>query len=110
MIQLNDFMISTDKFEDSGILVGIHDTFDFVDGKKQLPATGKKIVCAYPHCGLRKLSVKIKGNPKIELTDEFKLVKFKNMTIKAYHIDGRVQISANAEDAVLVNTADTKKL
>lgn len=108
MINNKNIKIDTACFGEGLILTGIAPWYEYIDGKKQNKLKGYKYEIAIPALGFEKLAVKIAGNQQIELGDDFPVVKFNELEVTPYAIDGSLRLSAEAKSIEKVNKPQAK--
>lgn len=110
MIKLSDLIIDPKSIGATAILVEVSPWHEYDNNKKKIsPAIGTRYVCALPKLGMEKIGVKIKGEAKLKLSDNLQFVKFANLELKAYLINGQITVNATADDITEVNTSEHKK-
>lgn len=99
MINLSSLNIDVKSLGDEMLLVDIAAVADVKDGKKTGKNAGYKYVVALPEHKLEKISVKIPGHQRVQLSDDgYKKVAFDGLEVKAYVIEGKPVLSAKATE------------
>lgn len=108
MINSKNLKIDTACFGEGLILTGIVPWYEYIDGKKQNKLKGYKYEIAIPNLGFEKLAVKIVGNQQIEIGDDFPKVKFYELEVIPYAIDGSLRLSAEARSIEKITKPQAK--
>lgn len=79
------------------MLTDVTPWYEYSNGRRTDSQIGFKYVVAVANHGLEKVAVKIKGkHALVETGDDFPQVKFENLELVPYVINGQLQISASA--------------
>lgn len=95
MISISNLKIDPASLGENLMLTDVTPHFDYNGAEKTLVGFKYKVAC--PFHKLETITIKIAGKKQLEAEDGiFPIVKFSNLEIKVYIIDGKPVISATA--------------
>lgn len=98
-MNLSNLLIDTKSIGEQKLLIDVLPIAEYKDGERTGIVSGYKYVIALPAHKLEKISVKIDGPQKMQLSqDGYKSVEFTDLEIRAYVIDGKPVLSCKAKD------------
>ena len=97
MLNLRDLRIDNASLGRKMLLVEVVPVYTYQDGKRTENVSGYRYVVCLPDHKLEKLGVKIDGPQQMEQPDGFVEVKFEELEVTAYEMQGKVQFTAKAK-------------
>ena len=102
MLNIRNLKIDPESLGKEMLLVDITPAYEYRDGRRVDTITGYRYIVALPSHGLEKVSVKIEGRQSMKKQENYVPVAFEGLEVSAYEMQGRVQISAKAEEIAFV--------
>jgi len=104
MLKLQDLIIAPESLGSKLWLVDIIPAYTYENNKRTDEILGYKYIVALPEKGLEKISVKIDGKQQLEKPESgFVDVRFDNLEVFIYWLNGTPNVAARATKISLVN-------
>ena len=104
MLKLQDLIIAPESLGSKLWLVDIIPAYTYENNKRTDEILGYKYIVALPEKGLEKISVKIDGKQQLEKPENgFVDVRFDNLEVFIYWLNGTPNVAARATKISLVN-------
>lgn len=106
MLSLNNIKIDPKSLGDKLILTSVSPFYKYEGGVRGTEVIGYRYDIACVIHGLEKISVKIEGPQQIQMNDgdDYPFVRFEGIQIKAYVINGTVNLSATADKIIEIKS------
>lgn len=109
-LDVRDLVIDVrETIGDDLILAEVRDVFEYQDGVRTDTVIGQAYTVLLPQRGYATLTVKVLGARKLDVdpaSGNMIRVRFVGLVIKPYAIQGRIGVSAKADDVVIVQPSN----
>ena len=104
MLNIRDLRIDPASLGKEMLLVDIIPMYEYRDNCRTDNLVAHRYIVALPEHGLEKLAVRIDGQQQMDKPEGYVKVTFSGLELRAYEMQGKVQIVAKATGIALAKT------
>ena len=104
-LKLSDVMIDPRSLGTSMLFAAAAEYYDYTDGVRSTTPSGIKVEVLLPEKAMERLAVKIPGATAFPKADPLAVVRFKDLSVTAYVVNGNVGFKATASAVEIKNNS-----